>query len=257
MFKRDVRVVGVLAALITVAATAVVVGGSSQAATKPDAGPENCAYTTELINRNPYLSMKGAARILETKCGYRYRSGQQDNHLVITQVGDTVRFVDRRTDRIDKLADSCTELKVDRGIAAECPVGYGVSPDARMLIEVWPRLGDDFVDGSSLSDDFSLAVLADGGDDTALLGAGPDFFNGAFGKDRVRSGAGDDWIRSGDARDHVNAGPGNDHITSGIGADSVVGGEGSDRLYCGPGNDTAFRDGGDLTVYACESVTAR
>jgi serralysin len=257
MFRRDARLAGTLAALITVAVAAVMTGGSSVAETKqPAAGPDTCSFTTELLGRNPHLAMKNAARILKTECGYRYRAGQQDSHLVITQVGDKLRFADRGTDRIDTLPAQCKEIKGVRGIAAKCPIPYGISEDNRLLVEVWPRLGDDFVDGSTLSAEFSMTVLGDGGDDTALLGSGPDFFNGASGKDRVRGGAGDDWIRTGDHRDRVKGGPGRDHITGGYGTDTAVGGEGADRIYCGGGRDRAVRDRGDLIVFKCESITS-
>ena len=255
MSTRAARFAGVLAALITVATAAVVSGGSSVADTKPDAGPDTCPYTTELIGRNPHLSMKGAARILKTDCGYRFRAGQQDSHLKITQVGNQLHFADKGSDRIDKLAKACTEIKGVRGIAAKCRIPYGLSVDNRLLVEVWPRLGDDFVDGSTLSDLFSMTVLGDAGKDTALMGAGPDFFNGAFDNDRVQGGAGDDWIRAGDNRDRVQGGAGNDHITGGYGDDTIGGGDDADRIYCGGGHDRATRDAGDLAVWKCESVT--
>ena len=257
MPRRDARLAGTVAALITVvAATAFITGGNAVAAPQPDAGPDTCSFTTELLGRNPHLAMKNAARILKTDCGYRYRAGQQNSHLVITQVGNKLRFVDRRTDRIDALPATCTQIRGVRGIAAECPIPYGISVNNRLLVEVWPRLGHDFVDGSALSAQFSLTVLGDGGDDTALLGAGPDFFNGASGNDQVRGGAGDDWIRTGDQRDRVKAGPGKDHITGGYGTDTAVGGGGADRIYCGGGRDRAVRDRGDLIVFKCESITS-
>lgn len=256
MFKPAARLAAAaFAAVMTVVTATTMTGGVSVAAPQPDAGPDSCPFITELIDHNPHLAMKNAARIIKTKCGYRYRAGQQNSHLVITQQGNKLRFVDRRTDRIDVLAGPCTEIKGVRGIAAKCRIPSGYSASHRMLIEVWPRLGNDFVDGSKLSDTFSMTVLADGGNDTALLGAGPDFFNGAFHHDRVRGGAGDDWIRTGDHRDRVNGGPGSDYITGGYGDDTIVGGEGVDRLYCGPGRDRAFRDGGDSKIYLCESVS--
>lgn len=257
MFRRDARLAGTLAALTAVAITSLMTGGSPVAATtQPAAGPDTCSFTTELLGRNPNLAMKNAARILKTDCGYRYRAGQQDSHLVITQVGGQLRFADRGTDRIDALPAQCTEIKGVRGIVAKCPIPYGISEGNRLLVEVWPRLGDDFVDGSTLSAEFSLTVLGDGGDDTALLGSGPDFFNGASGTDRVRGGAGDDWIRTGDHRDRVNGGPGRDHITGGYGTDTAVGGEGADRIYCGGGRDRTIRDRGDIIVFKCESITS-
>ena len=255
MSTRAARLAGALAALITVATAVVASGGSSVADTQPDAGPDTCPFATELIGRNPHLAMKDAARILKTECGYRFRAGQQNSHLVITQVGNKLKFADRGTDRIDKLPSACTEIKGVRGIAATCRIPYDLSVDNRLLVEVWPRLGDDFVDGSTLSALFSMTVLGDAGRDTALMGAGPDFFNGAFDNDRVRGGAGDDWIRTGDQHDRVQGGLGRDHITGGYGDDTIDGGGDADRIYCGAGRDKATRDAGDLTVWKCETVT--
>jgi serralysin len=254
MFRRDARLAAALAALITVAATAVMTGGTSVAETKPDAGPDSCPYTTELIT-TWVVPMKDAARLSKTKCGYRYRAGQQDSHLVITQIGNKLRFKDTGTDHFDALADACTEIKGVRGVAAECRIPNRTSVSNRLLVEVWPRLGDDFVDGSTLSAMFSMTVLGDAGRDTALLGAGPDFFNGAFDNDRVRGGAGDDWIRTGDGRDRIHGGPGSEYITGGDGPDRITGGDGADRLYCGSNRDEAVRDRGDIAVIQCESTT--
>lgn len=255
MFRRNVRVAAVVTALITVATGVVVAAGvtSSSAATNASAGPDSCPFITELINHNP-LPMKDAARVYKTDCGYRVRSGQQDSHMVITQVGNKLRFVDRNTKRIDLLPAACNRIKGVRGIGFECPIGSGYSVNNRMLVEIWPRLGDDFVDGSSLSAEFSLTVLGDAGNDTALMGAGPDFFNGAFDRDRVVAGAGNDWIRSGDGHDVVKSGPGADFVTAGEGDDLVEGGDGADQLYCGPGRDTVSRDGSDPKVIYCEAT---
>jgi hypothetical protein len=256
MFRRNARVAAVVTALITVATGVVVTAGgvSSSAATKPNAGPDSCAFITELINRDPNLSMKDAARVYKTTCGYRVRSGQQNSHLVIKQVGNKLRFVDRNTHRIDLLPAVCNRIKGVRGIGFECPIGSGYGVNNRMLIEVWPRLGNDFVDGSSLSAMFSMSVLGDAGNDTALMGDGPDFFNGAFNRDRVVAGGGNDWIRSGDGHDRVRSGAGADFVTSGGGDDFVEGGDGPDQLYCGPGRDTVARDGTDPKVIYCEAT---
>jgi serralysin len=253
MFRREARLASVAAAVITLVSGTLVMSGNAAASSQPDnAGPDSCSFITALFQHNP-LPMKNAARIIKTDCGYRYRAGQQDSHLVITQVGNKLRFVDRKTDRIDAIPRTCKRIKGVRGIAAECRIGTGFSVNHRMLVEVWPRLGDDFVDGSSLSAMFSLSVLGDGGNDTALLGAGPDFFNGAFGNDTVRGGSGNDWLRTGDQHDRIISGPGNDFITGGIGSDYIDGGDGADKLYCGPGVDKAILDGADSKVVYCES----
>ena len=94
------------------------------------------------------------------------------------------------------------------GIAAVCRVPAGISATAPLLLEVWPRLGDDYVDGSSLPDTFAMTVLSDAGHDVALFGAGPDFFNGFTGRDQVWGGAGNDWIRTGQEADLVWGGDG-------------------------------------------------
>ena len=46
---------------------------------------------------------------------------------------------------------------------------------------MWPRLGDDRVDASTLPDSVAMTVLGDAGDDVVLFGGGPDFFNGFTG----------------------------------------------------------------------------
>ena len=252
MLRRNLRLTSTLSVVIGVAMATGLAGGRVVAQEDPDAGPP-CAFKTELIDGRA-LPLKDAAMIVRTKCGYRYRAGQQDSHLVIRQVKSGLRFADTRTERFTNLPRSCRKIKGVTGVAAVCEVPSTASTRRPLLIEVWPRLGDDYTDGSSLSARFAMAVLGDAGNDVALLGAGPDFFNGAFDRDRVRGGAGDDWIRSGTGHDRVWGGTGNEHIVGGDGSDLIYGGGGADRLYCGVGNDKAVRDKADIIVWQCERV---
>ena len=186
------------------------------------------------------VPLKDAAILSKTDCGYRYRAGQQNSHLVVTRVKNGLRFADTRTARFERLAPACRKIRgVKVGIAAVCKVRGTVTARRPLLIEVWPRLGDDFVDGSSLPNTFAMAVLGDAGNDVALLGAGPDFFTGAYGRDHVVGGAGDDWIRTGDDSDHVRGGAGNDYLVGGYGRDSLTGDTGVDQIFCGDGADRA------------------
>jgi Ca2+-binding RTX toxin-like protein len=99
-----------------------------------------------------------------------------------------------------------------------------------MFLEVWPRLGHDFVDGSTLPATLRLWVLADAGNDTVYGGAGDDFVNGAHDTDRVWGGAGNDWVRGGSGNDRLYGGTGNDRLLGQDGADVVRGGAGVDRV---------------------------
>jgi len=226
------------------------------AQTDPAAGPP-CDFQTELLAGDA-VPLKDAAIISRTACGYRYRAGQQNSHLVVTLVKDGLRFVDTRTSRFDRLTPDCRKLRhLKRGVAAVCRVPDGFSEAWPLLIEVWPRLGNDYVDGSTLPATFAMTVLSDAGNDVAHLGAGPDFFNGASGRDRVWGGAGDDWLRTGDDSDHVWGGAGDDYLVGVDGPDTIVGGMGVDQIYCGNGTDGATVDRDDSIFRLCEQVDHR
>lgn len=267
MLRRTLR--PALAALAAVALT-VMAGGQLAAQAEPTGGPPY-KYTTELMGQFALIPLKNAAMLTRTEHGYLFRAGQQDSHLVITQVPGGVRFRDTGTRELRKLAPACRQKTVKVGIAAVCKVPTGVSVSQPLLLEVWPRLGDDYVDGSTLSAKFAMTVLADKGDDVALLGAGPDFFNGAPGHDRVLGGAGNDWIRAGEDADRAWGGPGADYLVGGTGSDMldgqdgddwVGGGDNNDRLYagagadlvnCSAGTDAATVDKHDRAL-SCEAV---
>lgn len=283
MFARTKKTLTVLlVALVTVGvsqASATATGASrdatsvtndvQRAASTINAGPPY-NFLTELI-RYDVVPLKNLAVLAKTKLGYRFRTGQQDSHLVVTRVDGGLRFADRGTRSFKKLAPSCKRLKVDRGIAAVCRVPGDISVRRPLLIEVWPRLGDDFTDTSTLPATFAVSVLSDKGHDVAYLGAGPDFFNGFSGRDRVWGGAGNDWLRGGLQNDTLRGGPGNDDIVAFTGHDKVIGGQGDDRVgggdgddriwgntgadfvLCGTGRDRANVDATDRIFNDCES----
>lgn len=226
------------------------------------AGPPY-TYRTEILGgKSPDLNNRALVR--RTEHGYRYRAGPQGSriHVSLTAEG-RLRIADRSTRRWKHLAPGCTRVRAERGIVALCRVG---DPTRRrpLLVEIWPGLGHDHVDGSGAPPTVAMTVLADRGRDVALFGAGWDFFNGHTGADTVRGGAGADWIRSGADDDRVKGGPGADQVIDahggrdrlfggggpdllggGDGNDRLRGGPGADRLRCGPGRDRIDRDPAD------------
>jgi serralysin len=217
------------------------------------------------------IPLKNAAMISKTDGGYLYRAGQQDSHLVISRVDGGLRFADRGTAELRSIPGSCHRKKVRTGIAAVCSVPSRFGARNPMTLQIWPRLGDDYVDSRTLSRAFRLSVLADAGHDVVKLGAGNDFVNGAQDGDRIRGGAGRDWIRTGigndrifggagrdklvgtDGRDRIRGGDGNDRTYGGNGGDVIYGGAGRDLVSCGGGFDRAYVDRFDRRN-ACESI---
>ncbi len=238
---------------------------------EPDAGPPY-DFTTELVGQYKFVRLSNVAMLTKSEHGYRFRTGKQDSHLVVTRVERGIRFVDTGTRSFERLSPACRKERVRVGIAAVCRVPGSVSARQPLLVEVWPTLGDDFTDGSSLPATVALAVLGDTGNDLARLGAGPDFFNGFSGRDRVTGGAGNDWIRAGLGNDPVRGGLGDDRLVGQDGRDTMYGGQGDDRvggvdgddrlwggagadfILCGTGWDRAKVDRGDRALGDCESV---
>ena len=221
------------------------------------------------------VSLKNQADLLKTKHGYRIWTGQQTSHLVVTQTDSGLMFRDTGTAAFKKLAPQCTRVRhISPGIEAVCKIPADVSVSHPLLIEVWPRLGDDYTDTSSLSAEFNTVVLSDQGNDVAHFGAGDDFFNGGPGDNSVWGGDGNDWIRTGIGNDTVFGEGGNDNIVAAVGNNIVDGGPGDDRIWggpgddtlrtdtgadsllCGPGTDTAVADSESHVYRDCESVTA-
>lgn len=266
---------GVVAAA-AVAATATValplVGSTSATAdeypstfthTQPEQQPEGYGPSKPFIDKimpwhGPVEPMKDQARIDRTDYGYRYTTGQQDNHITITEVTGGIQFRDTATKELKPLPQGCEAGKVDVGVVVTCVVPAKTSETDPMLIEVHPRLGDDYVDGRTLSARFDMSVLGDDGAETVWTGAGDDFVNGAFARDIVRGGAGNDWLRTGTENDDVYGGRGDDWLVGAehhdkvagqAGDDRVGGGKGDDVLYTGRGVDLAAGDTGSDTAY--------
>lgn len=202
-------------------------------------------FATQLLGEElgePLVPLLNQALITRSQHGYLYRAGQQDTRLRITVTDGGLRFADRGTKSFKRVAIGCRRVPVRRGVAALCPVPSTISVDAPLLVEVWPRLGNDWVDGHTLPATFAMTVLGDRGRERVRFGAGPDFFNGFMDTDRVSAGLGNDWIRSGPGRDVIDGGDDDDQIVDLEGNDFLLGGNGEDRIGGGPGDDQM--DGG-------------
>ena len=159
----------------------------------------------------------GQAVIRYSKYGPVYIAGKQNTHLRIVEVAGqhSLRFRDTRTGGIKgSLPGRCSREKVEKGISVVCEVPPRFR-GKQMFVQVWPRLGNDYVDGRTLSRHFRLWVLTDAGNDVVYGGAGADFVNGAKGSDRVWGGAGRDWLRGGPGADRLIGGSGADRIAQG------------------------------------------
>jgi Ca2+-binding RTX toxin-like protein len=239
---------------------------------RPHAGPPY-RFKTELMGEFSDVRIRDAVFLTREKHGYRFWAGGQDNHLVITRADGKLRFRDTGTKSIRKLAPACHRHTARPGILAVCRIPTGISERRPLLVEVWPRLGNDFVDASTLPATFAVTVLGDEGRDVARLGAGPDFFNGHSPRDAVWGGPGADWIRSGlgndtvyggdgsddivamQGRDKVHAGSGDDRVGGAEGADRLWGDAGADFLLCGTGRDRVSADRADRIFHDCENVS--
>lgn len=251
MFSPTVRamsaaVAAVLAMSISGPAQAMTSGGPAV----PKAASGDHPRTEITPAYGTVMPMKNQSRIIITTWGYRYISGQQSSRLTITEDNGGLLYVDKGTPKWRDVPDTCTKRKVATGIAAWCAIPRRFAGQT-MFLEVWPRLGADWVDGSGLSKTFRLWVLADKGRDRVWGGAGDDFVNGAQGMDRIWGGGGNDWLRGGLADDLVFGGEGADYLLGMDASDRIDGGPGPDDIYCGPGSDTAVSDSADK-VRLCE-----
>jgi serralysin len=254
-----------------------VTSGSPERGQSPpgsDAGPPY-HFVTELMGQFRTIPLMDKAMLVTSKHGYRFRTGQQNSHLVVTLVNGRLRVVDSGTASFKTLSPACQRIKVAVGIGATCRVPGDVSVRQPLLVEVWPRLGNDFTDASTLPATIAVTVLADAGNDVTRLGAGPDFVNAAKGRDQVWGGAGNDWIRSGtdddtvygdagkdyivaqEGHDVVHGGDGDDRVSGGDNNDRLLGDAGADFLLCGTGHDTAVADGRDRVFNDCEAIAHR
>lgn len=194
------------------------------------------------------------ASLKRTADGYYYGSWGQDNRITVTLVEGGLRFRDPKPVRWDDMARGCRSQRVRRGVAAICEVPRTVSPGNPMTVELELRLGDDFVDTTSLGAEFQMKVLADAGREEIHLGAGDDWVNGFLHRDRVWGGAGNDFIRPGEGSDLAYGEDGNDELVGLGGDDTLYGGAGRDVIKCGDGNDAAEIDAEDALRVGCERV---
>lgn len=227
--SRLTRIVAAAAVLSTLPMLAL---AASAGADQPDGyGPSDPFVDALLPHHGPVEPMKNQAKVVRTKYGYRLTAGQQNSHLKVTLVGGKLRFRDTGTRSWKSLPQTCKAQRVSPGIAAVCRPPSSTSTANPTLLEVHPRLGNDYVDGRSLPSVYEMAVLADAGRDTVFTGGGNDFINGAQDPDQAHGGAGKDWIRTGTGNDRIWGNAGNDYLVGGEGRDTINGGPGDDRVY--------------------------
>jgi serralysin len=255
--RRTVLPAVTLAIVAVTTAATVGVGLTSSATASPAAssGPPGTTagppyqFKTELMSYAPDKTLTDQAILARTKHGYRLWSGKQSSHLTVSIVHGNLHFRDAGTKSFKRLSAKCKRQRVKVGVSASCKIPAGISVRRPLLLEIWPRLGNDYTDSSSLPATFAVTMLSDEGNDVAKFGAGRDFFNGHLGRDRVRGGGGADWIRGGGGNDHAYGGDGNDDIVGMQNNDTVHGGAGNDRIWTGPGRDSLIGDGGaDLLI---------
>ena len=241
MYRRLTSVAAVLALPLVAASTT-----DAHADAPIDGVGPTLPYTEALLGEGgPVIPMKNAAKISRTEYGYRYQAGQQHSHLVVTRVATGLRFRDTGTQKwLSRLPRACQHRRVRVGIDAICRVPTTTNVSNPMLLEIWPRLGNDYVDARTLTAEFEMAVLADAGRDNVHTGAGRDFINGAQDADRASGGGGNDWIRTGIGNDRARGDGGDDYVVGADDRDLVRGGSGHDRVYGGRGNDLLYPDAG-------------
>ncbi len=248
-----------LLAFAAVAAVAALALPSSTAlaSSSPGKGATSFPQTTGSHPRTEIMwsnvvPLKNQSQIVVDEWGLRYMSGQQNSHLTIiyTDNGELL-YTDTGTDKWRKLPPTCIKQKVPQGISALCTIPDAFADANTMFLEVWPRLGNDWVDGSTLPARFRLWALVDKGRDTVFGGAGDDFANGYMGVDKFYGGPGDDWFRGGLDEDVLVGDAGSDYLVATDQDDVLEGGAGVDGLYCGNGRDTATTDSSDIVRF-CE-----
>jgi len=252
--RRSTRFIAAAAAL----ASAGVVGTSTPAqAAYEDATmdlPRNTSKYAGVGPHRPYVQeiliggvvpLKNEALLNPTQHGYLYRAGQQNSDLTMTYTDGRLLFVDTATESWKWLPTACTEVDVPQGVGASCVIRTKFTDAAPMLVEVWPRLGNDVVDSTALPALFDVSFLGDKGDDVAYLGAGDDYINGAQDADEGYGGDGRDWIRTGLADDFIDGGADSDYLVGVDGNDTIYAGSGDDRLYGIDGDDKLFAGEGN------------
>ncbi|MBS43718.1 MAG: hypothetical protein CMH83_11275 [Nocardioides sp.] len=152
----------------------------------------------------------------DKRWGYIYISGKHSSHLRIKYIErkNSLRYRDTRTHKATLPKRGCHREKVKKGISVVCKIPKKFD-GKKVFVQVWPRLGNDYVDGRTLPKRFRLWVLADAGNDVVYGGDGADFVNGAKGNDRMYGGKGNDWLRGGPGADVIKGGAGKDRIAHG------------------------------------------
>ncbi len=227
------RLVCCLVAVLTLSTLTVIAPGTTAQADQPRGyGPSDPFDDSILPDDGPQPQVRDQAMIVRTRHGYRLIASKQNSRLRITLTnGGRLRFRDRRTPSWKSLPEACTRQRVSPGIAATCRVPGDTSAKDPTLLEVRPRLGNDYVDGRGLPARFEMAMLADAGRDTLFGGRGNDYLGGAMGRDRAHGGPGKDWIRGGDGHDRLRGGANSDWINGMAGRDGINGGSGRDRVF--------------------------
>jgi hypothetical protein len=227
--SRLTRTASAAAALSTIPMLAL--AASAEARPPAGYGPSDPYIEALLPSHGPVEPMKNQAKIIVTDYGYRITLGQQNSHLTVTLVDGKLRYEDTGTLAWKSLPSACQAQSVSVGVAANCDVPASTSTANPTLLEVHPRLGNDYVSGSGLPAVFEMAVLADAGFDTVFTGEGNDFVNGAQDADEAHGGGGKDWIRTGLANDHIWGDAGDDYMVGADGHDTADGGAGTDRIW--------------------------
>lgn len=241
------RVLSGATALAITATAAVALGTTTTIARAdvPPAGEGGERYpVTELVGQFPLPKLDATeAHLSISRWGYRYQAGLADNDLRITEVDGRLKYVDRAARSWAKLPKTCRRVSVERGIGAICRIPAKFQ-QGRMFLEIWPRLGDDTINGAGLPRRYRMWVLTDEGADRVVMGRGDDFANTAFSRDVVYGGPGDDWIRVGDSNNVAFGGPGDDKLVGGVGDDRLHGGPGGDQVGGLEGSDILWGDAG-------------
>ena len=228
MSRRARRLAAVATALFVSPLALVALSTSAGAGQPPGYGPSDPFDDSLQPDDGPMEPMRDKAKVVRTQYGYRFTAAQQDTHLSMSVTDGRLRFRDTNTPRWKSLPRACSNQRVSPGVAATCRIP---AADDHVLLEVHPRLGDDYVDGRGLPATFEMAVLGDAGRDVMFGGRGKDFLNGAQEGDRASGGGGKDWIRGGSARDRLRGGAASDWIVGMKGRDVIIGGGGRDRTF--------------------------
>src|SRR3954468_8188694 len=137
VLRRSTRALVVLAA--GVAATSSM--GVARAYSPPTELHGQFGKVTPLVN---------AAMIQKTNGGYRFTAGKQNSHITVTMGHGKIHFRDTGTRELRNIPKQCKRHSAGKGIGAVCNVPRGYNARHPMYVEVWPRLGNDYVNGRSL-----------------------------------------------------------------------------------------------------------